>query len=80
MPLWIPTRRFYANLSEIIAALRLPLKSHATPSRDAHMYGVVETRSGKLRGGLSDGVAAFEGVPYAAPPLWREPTATAAAG
>ncbi len=44
------------------------------------MYGVVETRSGKLRGGLSDGVAAFEGVPYAAPPLWREPTATAAAG
>jgi para-nitrobenzyl esterase len=33
------------------------------------MYGVVETRSGKLRGGLSDGVAAFEGVPYAAPPF-----------
>jgi hypothetical protein len=33
------------------------------------MRSVVETRFGKLRGRLSDGVAAFKGVPYAAPPF-----------
>jgi carboxylesterase type B len=33
------------------------------------MYSVVETRFGKLRGLLSDGVSAFKGVPYAAPPF-----------
>jgi para-nitrobenzyl esterase len=30
---------------------------------------IVETRRGKLRGRRSDGVAAFKGVPYAAPPF-----------
>lgn len=33
------------------------------------MDAVVETRCGKLRGRLSDGVAVFKGVPYAAPPF-----------
>ena len=33
------------------------------------MEKIVETRRGKLRGRLSDGVAAFKGVPYAAPPF-----------
>jgi carboxylesterase type B len=33
------------------------------------MGPVVETRRGKLRGSLSDGVAMFKGVPYAAPPF-----------
>ncbi len=37
----------------------------------------VETRSGRIRGELRDGVVAFRGVPYAAPPVgplrWRAP-------
>jgi carboxylesterase 2/para-nitrobenzyl esterase len=33
------------------------------------MDSVVETRRGKLRGRLSNGVATFKGVPYAAPPF-----------
>jgi carboxylesterase type B len=33
------------------------------------MNSVVETRRGNLRGRLSDGVATFKGVPYAAPPF-----------
>jgi carboxylesterase type B len=33
------------------------------------MDTVVESRRGKLRGRLSDGVTAFQGVPYAAPPF-----------
>ena len=33
------------------------------------MDPVVETHRGKLRGRLSDGVATFKGVPYAAPPF-----------
>jgi para-nitrobenzyl esterase len=33
------------------------------------MDSVVETRRGKLRGRLSDGVVTFKGVPYAAPPF-----------
>jgi para-nitrobenzyl esterase len=33
------------------------------------MDTVVESRRGKLRGRLSDGVTTFQGVPYAAPPF-----------
>jgi para-nitrobenzyl esterase len=33
------------------------------------MDTVVETRRGKLRGRLSDGVTTFKGIPYAAPPF-----------
>jgi para-nitrobenzyl esterase len=33
------------------------------------MDPVAETRRGKLRGSLSDGVAAFKGIPFAAPPF-----------
>jgi para-nitrobenzyl esterase len=33
------------------------------------MDRIVETRCGQLRGRLSDGVATFKGVPYAAPPF-----------
>jgi carboxylesterase type B len=33
------------------------------------MYPIVQTRCGKLRGRLSEGVAMFKGVPYAAPPF-----------
>ena len=43
------------------------------------MDSVVETRRGKLRGHLSDGVTAFKGVRYAAPPFGDEPIATSPA-
>ena len=33
------------------------------------MHSVIETRRGKIRGCVSDGVATFKGVPYAAPPF-----------
>ena len=33
------------------------------------MVPIVETRLGKLRGHLLDGVASFKGVPFAAPPF-----------
>src|SRR5579884_3233170 len=33
------------------------------------MYSVVETRDGTLRGHLSDGISAFNGVRFAAPPF-----------
>ena len=33
------------------------------------MNAIVKTRSGKFRGTFSDGVHAFKGVPYAAPPI-----------
>src|SRR5262245_56675922 len=38
-------------------------------SKWARMDTVVETRCGKLRGRLSDGLGAFKGVPYAATPF-----------
>jgi carboxylesterase type B len=39
------------------------------PPRYANMNSIVKTRHGKLRGRLCDGVAAFKGVAYAAPPF-----------
>lgn len=38
-------------------------------SGDLHMYSVVETRGGRLRGHFSDGIYAFTGVRFAAPPF-----------
>ncbi|TAE50515.1 MAG: carboxylesterase family protein [Bacteroidetes bacterium] len=43
---------------------------------------VVQTRSGKLRGAIQDGIAVFKGIPFAAPPVgqfrWRPPQPVAA--
>jgi len=38
-------------------------------SGDTHKYSVVETRHGRLRGHLSDGISVFKGVRFAAPPF-----------
>jgi carboxylesterase type B len=53
--------------------MRLTRTHEKIPSSDHKqaqgMDTVVETHCGKLRGRLSDGVALFKGVPYAAPPF-----------
>lgn len=42
---------------------------------------IVATKSGKLQGGINEGVSAFRGIPFAAPPVgdlrWRDPKAAA---
>src|SRR5436190_16028383 len=43
---------------------------------------IVATRQGKVQGGINEGVSAFRGIPFAAPPVgelrWRDPKAPAA--
>src|SRR6476646_8605625 len=41
----------------------------AISSGGAHMYSVVETRGGRLRGHFRDGISVFKGVRFAAPPF-----------
>jgi hypothetical protein len=59
--------------------LRLCIEVLGRPSV-VRMDAVVTTLHGKLRGTVTDGVYAFLGVPYAAPPFWRESVLSAAAG
>ena len=63
-----------------LAALVLGLIQVA--SAQAQEAATVKTRLGDVRGAVQDGVAAFKGIPYAAPPVdalrWREPKPAAA--
>jgi para-nitrobenzyl esterase len=56
----------------LIAGLGAPLTVHATPAAQ-----VVKLDSGKIQGGVADGVLSFKGVPFAQPPVgplrWRAP-------
>lgn len=58
----------------LVAALALSL---ATAAAQAAPAGVVKIDSGRLQGVVKDGVEAFKGVPFAAPPVgdlrWRAP-------
>ncbi len=65
-------------------ALAAALACVGAPSTQAQTTGggksaVVETRTGKIAGASGNGVTAFKGIPYAAPPVgdlrWREPQA-----
>ena len=54
----------------------------APPPPLAQAGDIVTTRQGKVQGGINEGVSAFRGVPFAAPPVgdlrWRDPKPHAA--
>jgi len=57
------SRRFLAAL--VLAVSSAAAAAPAAPVASA----VIQTRSGALQGVISDGVAAFKGIPYGAPPI-----------
>ncbi|MFC3078505.1 carboxylesterase/lipase family protein [Phenylobacterium terrae] len=75
-----------SRLVAAAAAVALMLSPATAPAQEAPAAAsaapVVKTRSGPVRGTIEDGVARFQGVPYAAPPVgdlrWRAPRPAAA--
>src|SRR5690349_10869678 len=54
----------------------------APPAPLAQAGDIVATKQGKVQGGMNEGVSAFRGIPFAAPPVgdlrWRDPKPHAA--
>jgi para-nitrobenzyl esterase len=61
----------------ILAVLAMALCSAAAQAQSTSDAPIVKTRLGEVRGTVENGIAAFKGIPYAAPPVgnlrWREP-------
>jgi para-nitrobenzyl esterase len=61
----------------ILAVLAMALCSAVAQAQNKNEAATVKTRLGQVQGIVENGIAAFKGIPYAAPPIgnmrWREP-------
>jgi para-nitrobenzyl esterase len=66
----------------ILAALAVALCSAAAQAQNKNDAVIVKTRLGQVQGTVENGITAFKGIPYAAPPIgnlrWRDPRPVAA--
>ncbi len=69
-------------LAILLALFTLSCNSKVQPLAGQGGQPIIQTRSGKLRGAIQDGIAVFKGIPFAAPPVgqfrWRPPQPVAA--
>ena len=66
----------------ILAVLAVALCSAAAQAQNKNDAVIVKTRLGQVQGTVENGITAFKGIPYAAPPIgnlrWRDPRPVAA--